>query len=69
MLKRYVRRSRRGALHWQQRGTRQPMITIERQTVQFIYDRIGQVNGRLKARELYTVLQLLEHALMKVNDS
>ncbi|GAC1550440.1 MAG: hypothetical protein NVS2B7_26500 [Herpetosiphon sp.] len=68
MLKVRGQRPHAARLPLQRRGTRllvgsRSAVILERRTVQLLYATVEKVNGRLRSRELYRVLRLLEQAL------
>ncbi len=74
MLKPHVQRPRPTALQRGQQEAIQPSVTplavmtLDRRTVQGIVEKLSLVADRFKARELSSVLHILEQELRKANE-
>ncbi len=73
MLKQPERKPRLAVLQRQRRPSQQRVsppaaVTLDQRTVQLIVEKLGLVCTRFKARELYSVLHILEQALRKANE-
>ncbi|MBA3947092.1 MAG: hypothetical protein H0X37_21340 [Herpetosiphonaceae bacterium] len=73
MLKRREQRPRLAVLQRQRRASQQRVnppaaITLDQRTIRLIVEKLDVVCTRFKARELYSVLHILEQALRKANE-